>query len=79
MVDYVKEKRLHKSYIKEINYVQLYKQIILPCELLGFNRKNQTRCYKYVEEVSYLKKAFKILKTPKLRGKMIEKWQQFLV
>ena len=34
-----------------------------------------TRYYEYVEEVSYLKWIFKIPKTPKPRGKMIEKWQ----
>ena len=75
IVDYVKEKRLHKSYIEEINYMQLYKQIILPYKLLGFNGKNQTRYYEYVEEVSCLEWVFKIPKTPKLKGKIIEKWQ----
>ena len=53
--DFVKEKELRVNCVDEINYVRLYKKILLPTELVGGRKGKQTEAYNRIDKVSLLK------------------------
>ena len=53
-LDYAKEKGHNTKMLKQINYVQMKKKLILPCEIVGFEGKKPTSCYHNINESSLI-------------------------
>ena len=49
---YVELNQYQKHVLYQINFVRLKKGVILPAEIVGFNRRKQTACYRNIEERS---------------------------
>jgi len=54
-VKYIKEKQLNKRIISRINHVRLFKQMYLPCELVGLTSQKATKAKEDVYKKSCLK------------------------
>ena len=64
-IEYVNKTNKKAEILKHINYVQLKKGILLPCEVVGANRKTSTECYITTMEMSPIQWNFeKIITTP---------------
>jgi hypothetical protein len=74
---YVKEKKLPKSTIQAINHVRIYKKMILPCELVGFNGNQITKEARESLERSSVLWKIKFDEVKKPNTKLIEKWKNF--
>ena len=50
--EYIKRENVTISVIESINYVRIFKKILLPCELVGFKHEIETKELKNVFEES---------------------------
>ena len=55
VVKYVQENNKDRKEVAPLNHMRLYKQMILPCELLGLMGREETHGYKNELAPSYLK------------------------
>ena len=76
---YVQRKELEKSILAPLNHVRLFKQMILPCELLGLKGEEEIKSYKEVLEKSCLKWKILFPEVPKLSKKSISLWNDFIL
>ena len=44
-IQYAKQEQQGKNEIAAINQIRVYKQVILPCELVGMNGGESTDCF----------------------------------
>ena len=51
-MQYVEQLQLKVETLEQLNFVQLKKGVLLPCELVGLNGRHQTSCYRNVYELS---------------------------
>ena len=78
VVEYVKNQEFRCKIIAPINQVRIYKRIILPCKLVGFQGSNKTKEAREYEEKSCViwKLDFEIVL--KLSQKSFELWNGFI-
>ena len=68
-LEYVEKTNMNNVVLKHINYVRLKKGILLPCEVVGANRRMRMECYNNINALSPIKWDFqKILSTSINRG-----------
>ena len=76
--EYIIEKQLDYSVLNKINIVRLWKKVYLPVELVGCYRKNKTKAYEHINEISITKWSFPFTTVPKPRDNQIIQWNRFL-
>ena len=71
VVEYIQQNKLKLEIFDQINYVRLYKKVILPVELIGSNGRIVTEYFKEIENKSMLKWVFNFpdVSKPTLRSK----------
>ena len=77
VVEYVKEKDLKNNSIDQINYMRLFKKIILLAEIIGARGLATIEYYKIIGEKSILEQNIEFPPTEKLKIKAIWIWNKF--
>jgi len=54
-IDYMQEKGLSETVLKQINFIRIKKEVYLPCELIGMNRKTIIGTYENAEKKSQIR------------------------
>ena len=57
-IDYMQEKGLSETVLKQINFVRIKKEVYLPCELIGMNRRMFIGTYETTETKSQIRWRF---------------------
>ena len=77
--DYASLIELKANKVREINQIRIYKQVIIPGELVGMNSRQITLYYQDISEKSQIRQKIKYPSLNKPRGKnMLGRWKEFL-
>ena len=66
VVEYIRNQEFRSEIIALINQVRIYKRMMLPCELIGFQGSNKIKEARECEEKSYVIWKFDFEVVPKL-------------
>ena len=77
-VEYVKRQGMSTKVIAPLNHVRLFKQMIMPCELVGLSGTAETKAYRQFDCRSCLKWKIPFPKMPKPSKKSRELWNDFI-
>ena len=64
-IQFADQQQWGKIELAEINQIRIYKQTILPCELVRMNSSNSIECFYNINKRSILKWKFEWLIIPK--------------
>jgi len=77
-VEYIKGNDMNKNNVVPLNHMQLYKQMILPYELVGLMGRDKMDGYRNEMALSCLKWKIAFPMMPKLSKKTRELWNDFI-
>ena len=77
-VEYAKRENAADGEREAINYVRIYKNMILPFEVVGFRGGQETKEYRNMFEKSSVRWKVSFNVVPKPRKRLIEIWTEFL-
>ena len=77
-IEYVNKTNKKVETLKHINYVQLKKGILLPCEVVGAKGKINTECYNNINEKSPIQWNFKKIMTTPISRYQENTWKEFM-
>jgi len=75
---YVRCKEIGKNILAPLNHVRLWKQMVLPCELIGLTGTKRTKACQKIESKSSLKWRIPFPTLPKPSKKSVEIWSEFI-
>ena len=78
VVEYVKANDMNKNDVAPLNHMRLYKQMILPCELVGLIGRDKMDGYRNEIALSCLKQKIVFPVMPKPSKKTRELWNDFI-
>ena len=82
IMDYAEEhvrcKEIGKKLLAPLNHVRLWKQMVLPCELIGLTGTKKTKACQQIESKSSLKWIISFPTLPKPSKKSVEIWSEFI-
>ena len=78
-VKYLKEKQLNERIILRLNHVRSFKQMYLPCELVGLTGQKAIKAIEDIYAKSCLKQKIFFNTIPKPSKKSIQYWTDFTV
>ena len=77
-IQYVESNKLPKQMLYQINFVRLKKAVILPAELVGFQGRKQTSCYRNLHESSSINWRITKEINESISCKQRKIWKEFL-
>ena len=77
-IQYIEQLQLKVETLEQLNFVRLKKGVLLLCELVGLNGRNQTSCYRNVNELSPINWKFSKVINEEINRSQTRIWKEFL-